>query len=640
MVNIPIGDRLALRFATFSERREPFYKNENGDPNIRAAEDADTLAYRASLRWLPVDNVTVTVRHDYTRDRGVGWIGTNVTEALENGILPEEIPDVRSVAIVGHQPSQSLDHWGVNGNIMVELGALNLELLSSFRDLDYRQTTGVTNGVNYYGKVPGSLDRYDSAYWVTQSESIVNELRLFAPDDSRIRWTLGGFQMSESQYALFAQVVDNNDGWAGQEFNHPDMKSGVYAGYFDATVDITDVLRALGGIRVTHEWKRRNGIRIPFGYGCNEGTPCQYDAPYRFGTPGFRFAADGRTDYTPGGSGAAIDEFLDGIASFGERDTLDDFLQQDGARIGPTEGQHGKVKSTFVDFRLGAEFDITPDNLLYATFSTGHKSGGFNDTAYPAGTENPPYTADFGPETVYATEIGSKNTFADRKLLINAAAFWYEYMDYQANSVETVGELMPGQDVEDLPNVAVRRNTGNARIMGIEGNMVARLPGGFTGTLGAMLLDARFLGVNVKDTRVSWDVNEQPDVNLKGKFLPRAPQLSLAYGIAQTIPTSIGYFDWSLSGQTKSKMYMTQFNGEGRDLEGNVNPLFSDVVPWTHRFDASVGYTRPEGDIRLEGFVSNITDMAYMTSMINAPGLNLRFYNPPRQFGVRLSMLL
>src|SRR5690606_17120216 len=105
MVNIPIGDRLALRFATFSERRDPFYKNEGGDPNLRAAEDADTLAYRASLRWLPVDNVTVTVRHDYTRDRGVGWIGTIVTEALENGVLPEAVPDVRSIQIVGHQPN-------------------------------------------------------------------------------------------------------------------------------------------------------------------------------------------------------------------------------------------------------------------------------------------------------------------------------------------------------------------------------------------------------------------------------------------------------------------------------------------------------------------------------------------------------
>src|SRR5690606_2632595 len=181
---------------------------------------------------------------------------------------------------------------------------------------------------------------------------------------------------------------------------------GVYAGYFDATVDITDVLRALGGVRVTHEWKRRNGIRIPFGYGCNDGTPCEFNAPYRFGTPGFQFAGKGRTDYTPGGPSAAIDEFLDGIASFGERDTIDEFLQQEGARIGPTEGQHGKVKSTFVDFRVGAEFDLTPDNLLYATFSTGHKSGGFNDTAYPEGVENPPFNSTFGPETVYATEVG------------------------------------------------------------------------------------------------------------------------------------------------------------------------------------------------------------------------------------------
>jgi hypothetical protein len=29
-----------------------------------------------------------------------------------------------------------------------------------------------------------------------------------------------------------------------------------------------------------------------------------------------------------------------------------------------------------------------------------------------------------------------------------------------------------------------------------------------------------------------------------------------------------------------------------------------------------------------------------MTSIINTPGLNLRFFNPPRQMGVRLSLYL
>ncbi|MFO7178336.1 MAG: TonB-dependent receptor plug domain-containing protein [Pseudomonadota bacterium] len=637
MVNVPIGDRLALRFATFSERRDPFYENEGGDPTIRAAEDADTLAYRASLKWAPWDSISVTVRHDYTRERGTGWTGTNVTEALQNGILPEEIPDLRSVQYVGYQPSQSLDHWGVSATIGVEFGAVNAELLSSYRDLDYKQRTGTTNGVNYHGKGTGSLDRYNSAYWHTASESFVNELRFFAPDDSRFRWTLGGFHLFESQYVLLGEVTDNAWGWAGQEYNHPDIVSGAYAAFFDATIELSDVLRALGGVRVTHEYKRRNGIGFPFGYSCAENTPCMSNPPHRFGTPGFAFAGRGRTDYTSNGSEGSVDDFLNGIASFGERDTLDEFLQQEGARIGPMNEQHGSAKFTFVDFRVGAELDLSPDNLLYATFSTGHKSGGFNDTITVDGEQLAP---EFGPEAVYATEVGTKNTFAGRKLLVNAAAFWYAYTDYQSSTVESFGELPPGGDPEDLPATSVRRNAGDARVLGLEGNVVARLPGGFTGTFGAMVLDARFLGFVVNDTRVDWDPKKQPKVDLKGKFLPRAPQLSLAYGIAQTIPTSIGYFDWSVSGQTKSKMYMTQFNGEGRDLQGNVNPLFSDVVPWTHRFDASVGYTRPEGDIRIEGFCSNITNMTYMTSLINVPGLNLRFYNPPRQFGVRLAMYL
>ena len=85
---------------------------------------------------------------------------------------------------------------------------------------------------------------------------------------------------------------------------------------------------------------------------------------------------------------------------------------------------------------------------------------------------------------------------------------------------------------------------------------------------------------------------------------------------------------------------MTHFNGEGYDSDGNPNPIFSDVVPAITRLDASAGYTRLAGDIRLEAFVSNLTNMTYMTSIINVPGLNLRFYNPPRQFGLRLQLFL
>jgi outer membrane receptor protein involved in Fe transport len=85
---------------------------------------------------------------------------------------------------------------------------------------------------------------------------------------------------------------------------------------------------------------------------------------------------------------------------------------------------------------------------------------------------------------------------------------------------------------------------------------------------------------------------------------------------------------------------MTVYNGDGKDVDGNINPNLSDVVPWYTRFDVGVGYTRPDGLMRLDAFVNNLTDVVYMTSLINTPDLNLRFFGPPRQYAARLTLFL
>src|SRR5690606_39399770 len=104
---------------------------------------------------------------------------------------------------------------------------------------------------------------------------------------------------------------------------------------------------------------------------------CVFDQ-HRFGTEGFSFAGEDRSVYEP--SGDPIADFENGISSYGQRDTLDDFLAQEGATISPITEQHGHVRHTFFDFRVGGEYGLSPKQLLYVTFSTGRKSGGFNDT--------------------------------------------------------------------------------------------------------------------------------------------------------------------------------------------------------------------------------------------------------------------
>jgi len=93
-----------------------------------------------------------------------------------------------------------------------------------------------------------------------------------------------------------------------------------------------------------------------------------------------------------------------------------------------------------------------------------------------------------------------------------------------------------------------------------------------------------------------------------------------------------------VSAQTRSKYFMTVFNGEGADTSGNINPVLSDVQPAYTRVDAGIGYTRPNGKMRLEAVGNNLTNTTYMTSLINVPNLNLRFFNPPRTVGIRLAL--
>lgn len=641
MVNIPIGQRLALRVAAFSEVHEPFYENGGPVHTLRASESADVLAYRASAKWLPIDQVTITVQHDLTQERGTGFNGTNFSEALLAGIQPDEIKNPRKVVYRGAQGSLDLLHWGVHGNVNVDLGPVQVEYLSSYRDMDYESVSAGNAGLAFPGAPPPDIDNWGTSYWEASSRSVVQELRIFSPDESRFRWTAGGFFFREKQAVFLGSTNDKSTGYLGNEFNMPDVTGTSWAGYADGTFDIIETLRATAGIRLTTESKERTGIGSI--YGLNGVT-----APFRYGTEGFKFAGRDRADFTAptaaeldadGNVAPPFNDFRNGIDRFGARDTLQATLAAPGVSMwNNIREQRGTYSDTFLDFRAGVDTNVTPDNLLYLMFSTGHKSGGFNDNVTTLAGQSIAPT--YKPEAIYATELGSKNEFLERRLITNVSGFWYAYTDMQFQTIQALGDpgnLPPGQAP---PSTALRQNAATARLLGLEVDATWRLPAGLQAGLQAMLLSAQFTDGEVNDTRVSYEPSPDNVVSLNGRDLPRAPRLSLNYSLSQTITTPIGYFDWLVSGQTKTKHYMTVFNGEGYDNEGNVNPLYSDVVPTFTRFDAGVGYARPDGMLRIDAFVNNLTNVAHMTSLINVPNLNLRFFNPPRQMGVRLSMYL
>ncbi len=651
MINIPMGDRVALRLAAFGETHSPFYKNAGPIKQLRGSESVDTLAYRATLSWVPVDMLHITLRHDYMQEGGTGSSGSNFNPALTAGLLPEEVPDPRAVVYRNPQGYEDSKHWGASGNIQADFGPVSLEYLGSYRDIDFYQTNSSNAGIDYPGRTSYQLDDASTTYWHQRSKSVVQELRFFSPDTSRFRWTAGGFFFNEEQKTHFATTADNQQGFAGVEFTMPEMHTRSYAGFADGTFDIAKWLRATAGVRVSTEYKKRTGIGNVYSFN-------GISSPFRFGTDGFAYADQGRSVY---GVDAACDPqpecdpnkaqannfpiFTNGIERFGFRDTIQDAIRQPGVTLGGSQNeQYGTNRNTFVDFRFGVDGNITPSNMVYAMFSTGHKSGGFNDNfVFPRtpGDTSPPSSVarTYKPEVIYSTEIGTKNEFFDRALTANVSAFWYNYRDLQLQTVQQL--IDPNQAGSAMPvtaAAAVRYNAANSRVLGIEAEGIGRLPAGFVAKAAALLLDAKFVDGDLVDTRATFGTDKTASIN--GKFLPRAPVFSINYSLGQTIQTGIGYFDWIVSAQTKTKQYMTPFNGEGRDPNGVIDPNLSDVVPGYTRLDIGVGYTQANGKLRLDGFINNVTDEAHMTSLINTPGLNLRFFNPPRQMGVRLSVFM
>ena len=120
---------------------------------------------------------------------------------------------------------------------------------------------------------------------------------------------------------------------------------------------------------------------------------------------------------------------------------------------------HLHQRSDKLTWKAGLDYQLTPDNFLYGSISTGYKPGGGNPGTAPAVVP-----ANYAPETITAFEVGSKNSFFDNTLIANLAGFYYidKNMQYHAEDL-----INFDGGVDNLPKVD---------IYGIEGEFTALLP--------------------------------------------------------------------------------------------------------------------------------------------------------------------
>jgi iron complex outermembrane receptor protein len=237
--------------------------------------------------------------------------------------------------------------------------------------------------------------------------------------------------------------------------------------------------------------------------------------------------------------------------------------------------------------RLNATWKPNEDLLLYATWSRGFRPGGVNRR----GTL-PPYKPDF--LTNY--EAGAKYSFG-RGAHLNAAVYREEWNDMQLSFLGANG----------LTEI---RNAGNARIWGVEADVLLRPMSGLnwsTGvayTNGKMRNDFCLIAVENFDCTV--------DVDLDGDGIPEKNKRLAEAGTrlpltARWKANSHIRYEWAITGDMRAHAQgnVTYEGKRRRDLRDFENALYGNLKSYA-LFDAAAGLER--GPWHAELYVKNLFD--------------------------------
>lgn len=126
--------------------------------------------------------------------------------------------------------------------------------------------------------------------------------------------------------------------------------------------------------------------------------------------------------------------------TLGLRVSKADFVGQanySGFVVGPPVSSSASITEHPVTPKIGFNYQFDADNLLYATVAKGYRIGGANPaigqfcdfTPYGLTGVPPQYSSD----SVWSYELGTKNTFDDRRLLLNASVYFIKWNNIQQN---------------------------------------------------------------------------------------------------------------------------------------------------------------------------------------------------------------
>jgi iron complex outermembrane receptor protein len=550
-----IEDKLKIRVSGLYNTRDGWLRNRVTGHELN---DVDLWAARAILDFTPTDSLLLRLslhsgqnnggaRQFQHRGQGVGFDGSPLFD--ENGVPLDGMgyADTDHNLNAGDYNIEGKEKVKVSGGSLLgelALDGVTLTSITAYEKVD-RNTLEDTDA---------SPNDVLTSVYIDKPEQWSQELRIHSNSEGNLSWIAGAF-------------------------------------YFDDKLETDssyDLLRVLRPFFVTDE--------NPTGF-APESSVGLLRYPYTQDTRST--ALFGQVDY----------QFLDALTlTAGLRYTEDridlkysSYFDESPYFTFPVIDLHESKTFSNVSGRLALAYAMSDDTLLYGSVSSGYNSGGFAGFA----AIDPIQLQPFDEETLYAYEVGVKSELLDRRVRLNAAAFYYDYQDLQVFIYDTSSGVP----------VQIKLNAGSAKIYGLEAELTVRPTAQFEAFLSASTLNSEYQ-----------DFSDGLGNDFSGNQLINAPEFSMSAGLTWTQPIgAAGSLQATASGSYQSKIYFTPANDNAYS-QSSVTML-----------NARLAWTPPGGALEVALWGKNLTDERWVNFMAPIITMDQLNYNDPETYGVEFS---
>lgn len=266
------------------------------------------------------------------------------------------------------------------------------------------------------------------------------------------------------------------------------------------------------------------------------------------------------------------------------------------------------VSSSYTKFTpsIVVDYKIDKDVSVYGKIATGYNAGGYNMRAAD-------FTRPFGPESLTSYEIGLKSELFNRRLRVNAAAFYSDYNDIQFTIT-----------VPDQPDPAFTQtlNAGKSRIYGVELDVSLLISDNMIGSFSYGYLGSDYKEVPLGDSTSLYHAANAPRHSLRSTLDWKL----LRFDNGGDLSLFLDY------------MWQTKSHTSPRDASPG-----SDLIPSYDLANAQLRFERElgsKGKISVALWMKNIFDKEYFVDSLNIfqalHANRMVRYGDPRTMGIEL----